>query len=86
MELAEHKIWVNAIALGGIATPGAAAGSKGASGEQMAELTKVFLAKIPMHRMGEPDEIGMVALFLASNMSSYMTGEQIVVDGGVLLS
>lgn len=86
LELAEHKIWVNAIAPGGIATPGVAAGSGGASGEQMAELTKTFLAKIPMHRMGDPDEIGMVALFLASQMSSYMTGEQIVVDGGVLLS
>src|SRR5665213_2573761 len=86
LELAEHKIWVNAIAPGGIATPGAAAGSKGASGEQMAELTKLFLAKIPMHRMGEPDDIGMVALFLAGDMSSYMTGEQVVVDGGVLLS
>jgi 2-deoxy-D-gluconate 3-dehydrogenase len=86
LELAEHKIWVNAIAPGGIATPGATAGSKGASGEQMAELTKVFLAKIPMHRMGEPDDIGKVALFLASDMSSYMTGEQVVVDGGVLLS
>ncbi len=86
LELAEHKIWVNAIAPGGIATPGATASSQGASGEQMEALTKVFLAKIPMHRMGEPDEIGMVALFLASDMSSYMTGEQIVVDGGVLLS
>jgi len=86
LELAEHKIWVNAIAPGGIATPGAAAGSQGASSQQMAELTKLFLAKIPMHRMGEPDDIGKVALFLASDMSSYMTGEQIVVDGGVLLS
>jgi 2-deoxy-D-gluconate 3-dehydrogenase len=86
LELAEHKIWVNAIAPGGIATPGATAGSQGASSEQMEELTKVFLAKIPMHRMGEPDDIGMVALFLASDMSSYMTGEQIIVDGGVLLS
>src|SRR5665213_1478901 len=86
LELAEHKIWINAIAPGGIATPGAAAGSKGASSEQMEALTKVFLSKIPMHRMGEPDVIGMVALFLAGDMSSYMTGEQVVVDGGVLLS
>lgn len=86
LELAEHKIWVNAIAPGGIATPGVAAMSRGASAEQMAESTKLFMAKIPMHRMGEPDEIGKVALFLASDMSSYMTGSQIVVDGGALLA
>jgi 2-deoxy-D-gluconate 3-dehydrogenase len=86
LELAEHKIWVNAIAPGGIATPGVAAMSQGSSAEQMTDQTKAFMAKIPMHRMGEPDEIGMVALFLASDMSSYMTGSQIVVDGGALLS
>ena len=86
LELASHKIWVNAIAPGGIATPGTAAGSKGVSVDQMEAITKTFLEKIPMHRMGQPDDIGMVALFLASDMSSYMTGEQIVVDGGVLLS
>ena len=36
--------------------------------------------------LGEPDDIGKVALFLASGLSSYMTGSQIVVDGGALLS
>lgn len=86
LELAEHKITVNAIAPGGISTPGVAAMSQGASTEQMATSTQAFLAKIPMHRYGEPDEIGKVALFLASDMSSYMTGSQIVVDGGALLS
>jgi 2-deoxy-D-gluconate 3-dehydrogenase len=86
LELAAHNVWVNAIAPGGIKTPGVAAMSQGASAEQMEANTKAFLAKIPMKRMGEPDEIGMVALFLASDMSSYMTGEQIVVDGGALLS
>lgn len=83
-ELAEHKIWVNAIAPGGIATPGVASMNQG--GESSADTIKAFMDRIPMHRMGESDEIGMVALFLASDMSSYMTGEQIVVDGGALLA
>lgn len=80
LELAEHKIWVNAIAPGAIHTPGV---------DQAVNMEKIlegFLAKIPMHRMGEPDDIGKVALFLASDLSSYMTGEQVVVDGGVLLA
>jgi 2-deoxy-D-gluconate 3-dehydrogenase len=86
LELASHNIWVNAIAPGGIITPGVAAMNHGASAEQTAAASEAFMAKIPMHRMGDPDEIGKVALFLASEMSSYMTGEQIVVDGGALLS
>jgi NAD(P)-dependent dehydrogenase (short-subunit alcohol dehydrogenase family) len=45
-----------------------------------------LVERIPMKRLGEPDDIGKVALFLSSDMSSYMTGEQIVVDGGVLLT
>jgi 2-deoxy-D-gluconate 3-dehydrogenase len=38
-----------------------------------------------MGRLGVPDDIGKVVLFLASDMASYMTGSQIVVDGGYLL-
>jgi 2-deoxy-D-gluconate 3-dehydrogenase len=86
LELAQHNIWVNAIAPGGVTTPGVAAMSQGASADQMAASTASFMANIPMHRMGEPDEVGLVALFLASDMSSYMTGSQIVVDGGALLT
>lgn len=89
LELAPHKIWVNAIAPGGVNTPGVAAMQKEVKmpvGIDMQALLKAFLAKIPMGRMGEPDDIGRAALFLASDLSSYMTGEQIVVDGGVLLS
>jgi 2-deoxy-D-gluconate 3-dehydrogenase len=85
LELAQYKIWVNAIAPGGISTPGAGAGT-GQMSKEMEEMIKPFLAKIPMHRMGDADEIGKVALFLASDLSSYMTGSQIVVDGGVLLA
>jgi 2-dehydro-3-deoxy-D-gluconate 5-dehydrogenase len=85
LELAEHKIWVNAIAPGGIATPGATGASDGPATEQAVAQAQAFLARIPMQRMGQPDDIGMVALFLASDMSAYMTGEQVVVDGGALL-
>ncbi len=84
LELAPHNIQVNAIAPGGIATPGTGAGKP--TSPDMEAILKKFLEKIPMKRMGEPDDIGKVALFLASDLSSYMTGSQIVVDGGVLLS
>lgn len=86
LELAQHKIWVNAVAPGGIATPGVQSVSKAPAGVDMSKMLEGFLAKIPMHRMGEPDDIGKVVLFLASDMSSYMTGTQVVVDGGFLLS
>lgn len=89
LELAPHKIWVNAIAPGAIATPGVQKLQQAMpppQGVDMQKLLETFLAKIPMRRMGEADDIGKVALFLASDMASYITGTQIVVDGGVLLS
>lgn len=87
LELAPHKIWVNAIAPGAIQTPGVEELQKNTTGSvDMGKMLEAFTARIPMHRMGEPDDIGKVALFLASDLSSYMTGEQVVVDGGMLLS
>jgi len=89
LELAPHNIQVNAVAPGGITTPGVAAmrqTAPNADPEALVQQTKAFMAKIPMGRMGEPDDIGKVVLFLASDMSSYMTGSQIVVDGGALLA
>ena len=41
--------------------------------------------KIPMHRIGEPNEIAKVAVFLASDAASYITGTTIYVDGGLTL-
>ncbi len=88
LELAQHKIWVNAIAPGAIATPGVQEMQKDTKGKpvDMGKVLESFMQKIPMRRMGEPDDIGRAALFLASGLSSYMTGAQIVVDGGYLLS
>jgi 2-deoxy-D-gluconate 3-dehydrogenase len=89
IELAPHRIWVNAIAPGAIATPGVAAMQRGTpapGGVDPQAILEAFLAKIPMRRMGTPDDIARVALFLASDLASYVTGAQVVVDGGVLLS
>lgn len=47
------------------------------------EFTQYTLAKIPMGRGGEPREIGTVAVFFASDDSSYVTGTQLIVDGGM---
>jgi NAD(P)-dependent dehydrogenase (short-subunit alcohol dehydrogenase family) len=49
------------------------------------ELQKCFEAGSPMHRVGRPEEIQGLALFLASPASSYITGTHIVIDGGSLL-
>ncbi|MCE9585194.1 SDR family oxidoreductase [Candidatus Nomurabacteria bacterium] len=84
LELAPHGISVNAIAPGSISTPGTGDGTK--MSPEMKEISEKFIQKIPMKRKGDIDDIGKVALFLASDLSSYMTGAQIVVDGGVLLS
>ena len=87
-ELAPHGIWVNAVAPGGIQTPGVEAVQHAAAGEdvEMATVLEAFQARIPMGRLGEPDEIATVALFLLSGMARYMTGAQVVVDGGMLLT
>jgi len=84
LELAPHNIQVNALAPGSINTPGT--GSNQPANPEIQAIKQRFIERIPMKRSGNPDDIGKVALFLASELSSYMTGSQIVVDGGVLLS
>lgn len=78
LELGPRNICINAIAPGGIQTPGAS--SPSASDEML----NAFAARIPLRRMGVPDDIARVALFLASSASDYMTGSVVVVDGGFL--
>lgn len=78
LEFGPRGISINAIAPGGIQTPGASSPSTSD------EMIQAFAARIPMRRMGVPDDIAKVALFLASNASDYMTGSVVVVDGGFL--
>lgn len=81
VELAKSGIRVNGIAPGYIRT--AQLLSKEHSlGPEGAEAAGSF---IPMGRIGEPDEIADVAFFLASNAARYMTGQVVVVDGGLLV-
>jgi 3-oxoacyl-[acyl-carrier protein] reductase len=77
VELASRNVTVNAIAPGFIETDMSAAVRSKAG-----DLIKKF---IPMKRLGLPQDIARVALFLASEDSSYLTGQVITVDGGLSL-
>jgi len=76
LELARFNVRVNAIAPGSFVT--------GIGGGRMAqpEVQRRFAAANPMGRMAQPDEIKGLALFLASDASSYVTGAQLTIDGG----
>lgn len=47
---------------------------------------KALIARIVLGRMGRADEVGRVVLFLVSDLSSYMTGSMVIVDGGYLIA
>ncbi len=88
-EVGKYGILVNDIAPGGVNTPGVQkiAGPH-VSAEQQAAMqvqTEQFMRMLPLQRMGEPEEIGNAALFLAGDASAYMTGSTLVVDGGLLI-
>ena len=88
LEMAPHDVQVNAILPGGITTEGASRPLEGSgmTREQMDDVLARFVERIPLRRMGVPDDIAKVALFLASSGSDYMTGAHVVVDGGALLT
>ena len=48
-------------------------------------MIKTFVSAIPIGRAGEPEEIGPLAVFLASDAASYVTGATYVIDGGYTL-
>jgi NAD(P)-dependent dehydrogenase (short-subunit alcohol dehydrogenase family) len=83
-ELAPEGIRVNAIAPGGVLTEGTLSQRSGEANGRAG--LRQFMSRLPLGRMGVADDIGRVALFLASDLSSYMTGSLVVVDGGYLIS
>jgi NAD(P)-dependent dehydrogenase (short-subunit alcohol dehydrogenase family) len=79
-EFAVRGIRVNQV------TPGASRtaiwNARASNAEQMTELEKKLITTIPLRRMGEADEVAKVVLFLASDDSSNVTADEILVDGG----
>jgi len=80
-DLKARKIRVNAISPGPIETPGL--NSLAGTAEQAEQFKAQMLSIVPMSRMGEADEIAKAVVFLASDDSSYVTGAELFVDGGM---
>lgn len=77
LEYAKHGITVNAVQPGNVLTEGLKA-----QGESYLEGTKKI---IPMHKLGEPTDIGYAVVYFASDEAQFVTGQNIVIDGGQIL-
>jgi NAD(P)-dependent dehydrogenase (short-subunit alcohol dehydrogenase family) len=80
-DLKDRRIRVNAVSPGPIETPGLTnlAASTGAGEQRL----KALASNVPLGRLGTPDEIAKAVVFLASDDSSYVTGTELFVDGGI---
>jgi glucose 1-dehydrogenase len=78
-EVAPYRIRVNSICPGAIRTP------INTSAWSTPEAYEALMTLIPYKRIGEPDDVGRVAVFLASDQSDYINGASIFVDGGMTL-
>ncbi|MGW7252713.1 SDR family NAD(P)-dependent oxidoreductase [Streptomyces sp. NPDC054834] len=87
LELAHRKIRVNAICPGAVDTPmsNPARLDPDADAEETSRaLDELYRGLVPLGRIGRPDEVARLALFLTSDDSSYITGQPFVIDGGWL--
>ena len=73
----KYNIRVNNLVIGGIKGH-----IKGSKKKQDINFIKKFNRKVPLGRMGRPEEIAAAAIFLASPASSYITGSNLIIDGG----
>ena len=81
LDLKDRRIRVNAISPGPIRTPGLQ--GLAADEEQWKALETHLASQVPLSRLGEPREIGRVAVFLASDDSSFVNGVELFADGGL---
>ena len=87
LQYASDGILVNTVAPGSIYTPrqvGNRQRESEVSGKSVEELRKARVKDIPLGRLGRPEEVANLIVFLASECSSYMTGTCVTIDGGVV--
>ncbi|MFL2871380.1 MAG: SDR family NAD(P)-dependent oxidoreductase [Pirellulaceae bacterium] len=80
VDWAEHQITVNAILPGGFMTEPNQRWAR-----EHPEVVETFKQQVPMGKHGEPEDLGPLAVYLASGASRYMTGASLVIDGGYTL-
>ena len=82
-ELVVEGIRLNVVSPGPIDTP-LLQRNPGMSPDDVATLKELMISNIPMHRMGEADEVAKAVLFLASEDAAFITGANLFVDGGLI--
>lgn len=76
-ETAKRGVRVNAIAPGFIKTD--------MTGKLKEDMIQAIMDQVPMNRMGEPEDVAKAVIYLASDLSSYVTGQVLTVDGGMVM-
>ncbi len=86
LELAPHGVRAVAVAPGNIATEGVARMVPNLAADEIARMTEEGDKRLPLGRVGTPDDVARAVLFLASDLATYITGTTLLVDGGYLLA